>query len=384
MGGLSMTAKYVIHASLEVDGVVEKPDVIGAIFGQTEGLLGDELDLRELQKTGRIGRIEVHLERRGSKMVGTIKIPSNLNRVETALIAAALETVDRVGPYQAKIVVKRLEDVRAEKRRKIVERAKELLRSWEERIPETKELIEEVLKGLRGGELVTYGPEQLPAGPDVDTSDTIIIVEGRADVLNLLRHGYRNVIALGGAAVPKTIIELAKKKTTILFVDGDRGGELIIKNVLGAVQVDYIARAPPGKEVEELTGKEIAKALKAKIPASELVKELKSKTLVEPGEVKIPETIKSDIESLKGTLEAILYDENWNPIKRLPVRTLADELEHIEGVKYLVFDGIVTQRIVDLAFKKGLQVLIGARIGDAAKIPTELVVATFNDVLRKT
>lgn len=379
MGGLSLTAKYVIYASLEVDGVVEKPDVIGAIFGQTEGLLGDELELRELQKASRIGRIEVHLERRGSRMVGTIKIPSNLNRVETALVAAALETVDRVGPYHAKITVKKIEDVRTEKRKKIVERAKELLRSWEEHVPETRELIEEVLKGLKGAEITVYGPEKLPAGPEVETADTIIIVEGRADVLNLLRHGYKNVIALGGAAVPRTISELAKKKTTILFVDGDRGGELIIKNVLGAVQVDFVARAPPGKEVEELTGKEIAKALKQKVPASEYMKEVK-RALVETGKIALPDSVKEDVKSLKGTLEAILYNEAWEPIKRLPVRELPETLESVENAKYLLFDGIITQRIVDLASKKGLKVVIGARIGDVTKIPSELTVATFNDI----
>lgn len=44
------TAKYVVEARFTVEGVVEKPDVIGAIFGQTEGLFGPDLDLRELQK----------------------------------------------------------------------------------------------------------------------------------------------------------------------------------------------------------------------------------------------------------------------------------------------------------------------------------------------
>ena len=58
------TTKYIINAQFEVDGVVEKPDVVGAIFGQTEGLLGEDLDLRELQKTGRIGRIDISVKSR--------------------------------------------------------------------------------------------------------------------------------------------------------------------------------------------------------------------------------------------------------------------------------------------------------------------------------
>ena len=249
MGGVPLSVKYMITARIEVGGLVDKSDIIGAIFGQLEGLLGDELDLRELQRTGRIGRIEITVERSGGRTIGTIKVPSNLDRVETALIAAAMEVVDRVGPYPAKVEVVKLKDVRAEKRKRIIERAKELLKKWEEEEVETKELIEEVIRSLKAAELIKYGPEGLPAGPDVAKSDTIIVVEGRADVLNLLRHGYRNVIALGGATIPKTLIELSKRKTVILFVDGDRGGELIARNAIGVLDVDYIARAPPGREI---------------------------------------------------------------------------------------------------------------------------------------
>ena len=46
-------------AKFEVEGVVEKADLIGAIFGQTEGLFGPEMNLQELQKTWKVGQIEV-------------------------------------------------------------------------------------------------------------------------------------------------------------------------------------------------------------------------------------------------------------------------------------------------------------------------------------
>ena len=274
MGGVAITAKYVIYATIEIDGIVDKSDVIGALFGQTEGLLGDKLDLRELQKAGRIGRVQVVLEEKGNKSVGHIEIPSNLDRVETALIAAAIETVDKVGPYDAKISVTKIEDVREEKRKRIIERAKELLAKWREALPDTREITEEILKAVREAQLISYGPEKLPAGPDIDKSDTIIIVEGRADVINLLRHDYRNVIAIEGASVPKTIINLCKEKTAIAFVDGDRGGELVLRQLIQVADIDYVARAPPGKEVEELTGKEIAKCLRDKVPLSEYLASL--------------------------------------------------------------------------------------------------------------
>ena len=90
------TLKYVIYANVKINGLVEKPDVVGAIFGQTEGLLGEELDLRELQKNGRIGRIHVNLEEKKGMTTGEIRVPSSLDMVETCIIAGALETVDRV------------------------------------------------------------------------------------------------------------------------------------------------------------------------------------------------------------------------------------------------------------------------------------------------
>ncbi|RLE89110.1 MAG: DNA primase [Thermoprotei archaeon] len=391
MGGLPVNAKYVIHARIEIDGIVDKPDIIGAIFGQTEGLLGSDLDLRELQNSGRIGRIEVSVGRSGSKVRGHIRVPSNLGKVETALIAAALEMVDRVGPYPARVEVTRIEDVRAEKRRRIVERAKELLRKLEEEMPEARELVEEVMEALKVSELIHYGPDKLPAGPEVDTADTVIIVEGRADVINLLKHGYRNVIALEGATIPRTIVELAKRKKTVLFIDGDRGGELIARNVLNVVKIDYVARAPPGREVEELTGKEIAKALKNKVSAREFLEALerekravreeeKPPEKVKPPVIKLPEHVIEEAKELRGTLEAILYDEEWKPLKRVAVRDLVKTLSEAEAVAYVLFDGVVTQRIVDVAQTRGLKALIGARLGDVVRLPEGLVIATIDDL----
>ena len=391
MGGLPVNAKYVIHARVEIEGVVEKPDIIGAIFGQTEGLLGSDLDLRELQNSGRIGRIEVEVSRSGGRVKGVIRVPSNLDKVETALIAAALEMVDRVGPYPARLEVSKIEDVRVEKRKKIVERAKELLRKLEEEIPESRELTEEVLRSLRAAELTYYGPERLPAGPEVEASDVVIVVEGRADVINLLRHGYKNVVALEGATIPRSIVELAKRKTVILFVDGDRGGELIARNVLSAVDVDYVARAPPGREVEELTGKEIAKALKSKVPARDFKEILERERRAMREEVKpmerarvlalsVPSHIVEKAKELRGTLEAVLYDKEWKPLKQVAVRDLVNALSEGEATSYVIFDGVITQRMVDVAQSKGVKALIGARVGDVVRVPEDLIIATIEEL----
>jgi len=65
-----VSIKYLVHANFVAEGRLEKPDVIGAIFGQTEGLLGSDLEMRELQKEGKIGRIDVDVKYEDSKTLG--------------------------------------------------------------------------------------------------------------------------------------------------------------------------------------------------------------------------------------------------------------------------------------------------------------------------
>ncbi len=434
--------KYLIKARIEVEGLVNKHDIIGAIFGQTENLFGEEFDLRELQERGRIGRVQVDIKHQGSRTVGEITVPSNLDRVETALIAAMLESVEKVGPYRARIQVYDIIDVRAEKIKKIVERAKEILRIWSlEKTPDLKEVLREISEAVKRGEVISYGPEGLPAGPDVEKSDEIIIVEGRADVINLLRYGYRNVIALEGARgkIPETIIKLAKTKKAIAFVDGDHGGDLILWELLRSADIDYVARAPPGKEVEDLTGKEIARALRNLIPAKEYREILERKmkglerprkeakeaaaaqvvvqpptppqpapqpakvaekpqqvaaavaapekakqpvTQVEVERIEVPQQVLEEIKKLSGTLEAVLYDEKWNVVDRVPVREVYSLLEKMEPGKVyaIVYDGIVTQRMLDLAVEKGVKVLIANRVGSIEKRPKGVTILTFSDL----
>jgi DNA primase len=261
--------KYMVVAKFTIDGLVDKPDIIGAVFGQTEGLLGDELDLRELQKGGKIGRIEIEVSPSGSKTYGRLLLPASLDRVETCILGAAVESVDRVGPFEAKFLVEKVEDTRAAKRMKILERAKGLIKQLlATEMPDSKELAEMVQREVKSSEITTYGPEKLPAGPDVGKADDVIIVEGRADVITLLKNDITNAVAVGGATsnIPATIIRLANEKESTIFVDGDRGGDLIIRSMLNAAELDFAAKAPDGKEVEELTRKEIIKALRSRVP----------------------------------------------------------------------------------------------------------------------
>ena len=277
--------KYLIKAKIITDGVVEKPDVVGAIFGQTEGLLGDELDLRDLQKSGKIGRIEVEIDTKKGRTEGFVLIPSGLDQVESSILAAALETIDRIGPCKAKVEIEDVEDVRINKRDRVIQRAEELYKKMGENGKSLSEsIIQSVREEVEKKEIISYGEEHLPAGPAINNSDSIIVVEGRNDVLNLLRYGIKNTIAVQGTSVPKTVKELSKSRTVTLFVDGDHGGDLIIKEMLQVADVDFIARAPPGTEVEELTYKQIVKALKYKTPVEQyleshgMIEELKEFT----------------------------------------------------------------------------------------------------------
>lgn len=209
----SDTTKYLIHIHLEAEGVVEKPDVVGAIFGQTEGLLGEDLDLRDLQRTGRVGRIDVQVSSKKGETRGEIYIASSLDRAETAILAASLEAIDRVGPCIAHVTVESIEDIRVSKRKKIVNRAKELLLDYfEEGSIDSHELLDEVRESIRVEKISTIGQDKVPAGPNVLDSDAIIVVEGRADVINLLRFGIKNAVAVEGTNVSGTIIDLCEKR----------------------------------------------------------------------------------------------------------------------------------------------------------------------------
>ncbi len=414
---------------------MERPDVVGAIFGQTEGLLGSDLDLRDLQKTGRIGRIDVQIASSGGKSSGSISIPSSFDKVETAILASALETIDRVGPCIARIKISNIEDVRASKRRYVVERAKQIIMEmFDENILDTQGITEQIKQSVRVEEITHIGPDRLPAGPNVLDSDAILVVEGRADVLNLLRYGIKNAVAVGGTNVPPTIAELCSKKVVTAFTDGDRGGELIVKELLQVADIDYVARAPEGKCVEDMSQKEIVRALRQKIPVEQVLDYYKIKPLskkqrrdvttrrkslirerpvrisrgsersveaapqiqvhepepevefeAEPEAVAIEEEASEEagewfvphLEALNGTLSARLFDRNQNMIREVAVRDLAKELKESNGdVAGAIFDGVVTQRILDIAADKNLEYLIGAKLGNIVKSPLCVKVMT--------
>ncbi|MFW6378722.1 MAG: DNA primase DnaG, partial [Nanoarchaeota archaeon] len=390
---------------------VDRPDVIGAVFGQTEGLLGEDLELREMQKSGRIGRIEVNTEAKNGKTVGEIIIPSSLDKAETAIVGAALEIIQRIGPCNAKIQVTKIEDIRITKRKQVVERAKQLLRGLvDSTAPDTQEIADEVAYSVRVAEIQEYGRDKLPAGPTIDESDEIIVVEGRADVLNLLKYGFKNAIAVGGTGVKQTIVDLCKEKTVTVFVDGDRGGDLIVKELQNITEIDFVTKAPAGKEVEELTKKEIHKSIRAKVSSEQVHLEQKegsnhhssnnhknnssqdarkqqkntqstrkgqeSKTASksmpksQPNQASASkekelgneekEKFNSMLEDLIGTRGAYVLDKNMSVLGKIPISELESTIKSLSNSVYaIIFDGSVTKELVSTSEKSGVKYLIG-------------------------
>ncbi|MDD4250616.1 MAG: DNA primase DnaG [Candidatus ainarchaeum sp.] len=464
------TIKYEIKATYEVDGIVEKPDIIGAIFGQSEGLLGEDMDLKELQQAGKLGRIEITVNKNKGKTSGEIIIPSSLDQVKTSILAATIETVEKVGPCNTIVKILNISDTRKEKRDVITDRAKQLLKKMQkfEGI-ETTEIADNIKSQIRTAKIVDLNG--LQAGPEVQTSNEIIVVEGRADVIKLLSYGIKNAIAMNGSNIEQSLIELCKHKTVTMLVDGDRGGELNAKKLAALTKVEFVATAPDGKEVEELTQKEILQSLKRKYSIADYLKgksnnypsferpqfnkfnnrpttfkpynnnyptnkynnyqgkpsynqfgsnrnerfdnqrssynswrpnnakpfdpfqgnyrpkpstqtkteqpaKIETKTEIQKTDIKpqtkkieaptIAKTITNDYTKFKGSLKARLYDDKNKKIKDVEVKEIIPSIEKSKKkIHTILFDGIITKRLLETAEKKEINTIIGARKSSA-------------------
>ena len=408
------SSKYVIRASIRANGVVNKSDVVGAVFGQTEGLLGDELDLRDLQKSGRMGRVEVDIKSDKGKSKGEIEISSSMDQVETSVFAAALETVERVGPCKATVKIVALEDSRTSKREVIIDRARALLIDLLQNSRSAGSTITDTVRQALQTEEVVRFKGKLPAGPNVETSDAIIIVEGRGDVLNLLKHGIKNAVAVEGTNIPKEVIALTKEKTVTAFVDGDRGGEMIIQELLQVAEVDFIARAPANTEVEHITHKQIMKCLRDKTSAELFMEQNKwarpgsgasskktrrspakkatSSTKAKKEEAAAPsEPVEASpvflkqLEELQGSKNArFLATEEL--ADEVSISGLQDQLESSgsaykkNGVNTLIMDGIITQRLIELVPKAGINVIVAEKKGPLPRDPVGITMFTREDL----
>ncbi|HEX9320154.1 MAG TPA: DNA primase DnaG [Nitrososphaeraceae archaeon] len=401
--------KYHVKLKFEVDGLVEKADIIGAIFGQTEGLLGPEMNLNELQKVSKVGRIEVNVDTKSNMAKGDALIPMSTDISTAALIAAAIESIDKVGPFQAKFSLVGIDDIRAIKKKIIVDRAKKIVQEWATKtISEGEEMLRDVYDASKPGKLTTFGNAQLACGTGVFDSSYIILVEGRADVINLLRAGFDNAIAIEGAKIDESVTKLTAGKKVVAFLDGDRAADLILKELQGLVKIDKVLRAPPGKEVEECTPLEIADILKEALESKpdqqtpshhQYAKSERKQQKHDTGDAEYrhasreddftkqlmqtrPEillTVKEVFPLINETLEAVVLDDTMKTLLKIPVSEIIKRLDAAEGGKLLVMDGIVTQRLIDAADRAGIEFVVGHRTGELKK-SNEIRVMTFSQI----
>ena len=353
--------KYHVKLSFEVDGLVERADIVGAIYGQTEGLLGPEMNLNELQRVSKVGRIEVNVSSDEKTTKGDVLLPMSTDIDTCALISAAIESIDKVGPFESSFKLNEISDVRASRKEDIVKRAKEIKQKWSTKsVSEGDTMLKDVHEGF-SGKITTYGENKLPCSTGIYDSPWIILVEGRADILNLLRAGYDNALAIEGAKIDESIKDFCATKTKVVaFLDGDRAGGMILNELKSVVNIDVELRADPGVEVEELTPQRVADILSDTKDAMQK-ESVKSKPVSEEDKL-LSDIVGKAYREINETLESIALDANNDQLFKVAISDLVDKLSVQSGIKYLILDGIITQRLVDGAKQAEIECIIGHRI----------------------
>ncbi len=148
------------------------------------------------------------------------------------------------------------------------------------------------------------------------------------------------------------------------FLDGDRAGGFILKELKSVVNIDIELRADPGLEVEELTPQRVADILK------DATKDIKQQT-TEPKQVsevdkQLAAATSKVYNDLNETLEAVGLDSNNEQLFKVPISELVDKLSTQTGIKYLILDGIITQRLLDGANQSGIEYIVGHRIANVS------------------
>lgn len=337
--------------------------------------------MKKLQKSGKLGRIDVELKVENKKTVGTVTIPNNLDQPTAALLAATLEGIERVGPYDSRFKLIGVEDIREEKRRRIMERAKDIMQRWSaSQRSEVIQMISQVSEVSDVGKIVSLAAE-VEGGPEAETGDTLFIVEGRADLTALLKAGVKNVVATNGVNIPQYVVSLTnRKKEVTVLADGDRVGDMIVRELLRrGAKIDYVSKAPQGREVEEMKPIEILDLISRRIDAKTFLA-----TSYAVAKQVAPENLLNAVKTLKDrvreTFTAILLDDEGEIVEEIPVNQLFDRLSELDNVAGVIFDGIVSQRLLDLACSKNVKIIVGERIGSVEKMPKEIVVKTLDEL----
>ena len=279
-----------LRYDLKIFGRAEKHDVLGALYGYTKEISNDNpdmpVDLSLLQNEEKIDRIAVNLnkEEGDEHLKGSIQIPihSNMDEENLSYLAAALELLDQVGPTKAEINISSIDDVREERKSNIEARAASIKKRFnmgaKRSSNETMTTEEEKNKNSKSGRkergrkqpmkaVIKLSPdsskESIFGGNRFKASSEVYIVEGRADIRNLSKFNLSNTIAVNGTNVSSILKYLERKDRLIIFLDGDRGGDLLCLELIERVghKIVGVIRAPERKEVENLSEDEVKQCL---------------------------------------------------------------------------------------------------------------------------
>ncbi len=212
-------------------------------------------------------------------------------------------------------------------------------------------------------------------------------MEGRADVLNLLRIDVKNTVSVQGTKIPKSIIDLAKTKNSIIaFLDGDRGGTIILNELKQLIKIDYVARAPEGYEVEELTRKQMIKSLQNKKSTSFMEeksseKEYKGrdanlKKFLKGTKLKHHDEIIEEIKKVPSG-QGLGYSKSMDKLFEIPVGELFDKIKEYKNTQILILDGILTKRLLSSALSMKLKLIACKNKEEELTIPYQIVVFYF-------
>ncbi|MFW9867903.1 MAG: hypothetical protein ACFFEN_17550, partial [Candidatus Thorarchaeota archaeon] len=186
--------------------------------------------------------------------------------------------------------------------------------------------------------------------------------------------------------IPKSVIDLAQnKKTVTCFLDGDRGGTIILNELIQLIKLDYVARAPDGFEVEELTRKQMIKALQNKRLTKQLKDSKKDKTdekKYESKEVSVQKYLKklkskdqSIIIEAINTIQtgySIGFNKSLEKLFDMPVGEIFEKIRNYKDTQYLIIDGVLTKRLLSLSINMKIKLIACKNKEDDLNLPNNI------------
>ncbi|RJU94688.1 MAG: hypothetical protein DWC00_06290, partial [Candidatus Poseidoniales archaeon] len=174
------------------------------------------------------------------------------------------------------------------------------------------------------------------------------------------------------------------KQSVTLAIDGDRGGEMLFRQLHAILRVDYVAQAPTGQEWELLPQKTITKSLSMKVEVAKFAKIMakedkedkkkhggsdKGDWVGEMPEVFETEVAPAEIQEMFDHLDAlgknkalfVLADGSVG--EEMGAAGIAKTASATEGVKVLIINGPVNERIQEIASEASIDTVIGTKPG---------------------